>query len=77
MKKDLKEISTKTEKELRELLSEKRAVLFNHKLDKSQIKLKNTSSIFNTRKEIARILTLLTEKELLAKETALKAVEVK
>lgn len=65
MKKDIKEIYTKSEKELRVILSEKRKELFNLKLDNKQNKLKNTRVIFNTRKEIARILTLIKEKQLM------------
>ena len=68
MKKDLKEIYSKTEKELRDLVKEKREELFHLNLDARQNKLKNTRSIFNTRKEVARILTLIKEKELSPKE---------
>lgn len=64
MKKDMKEIYSRTEKELKVLLFEKKKELFNLKLDNKQNKLKNTRIIFNTRKEIARILTLIKEKEL-------------
>lgn len=64
MKKDIKEIYTRSEKELRVLVIEKKKELFNLKLDNKQNKLKNTRIIFNTRKEIARILTLIKEKEL-------------
>lgn len=64
MRKDIKEIYTKSEKELKVLLFEKKKELFNLKLDNKQNKLKNTRVIFNTRKEIARILTLIKEKEL-------------
>ena len=84
MKKDLKEIYTKGEKELRELLTEKRKELFNLKLDNKQNKLKNTRIIFNTRKEIARILTLIREKQLASlslvseeKEKKVKSNDVK
>lgn len=60
----IKEISGKNEKELKDLLKEKRDALVNLKLDNKQNKLKNTRSIFNTRKDIRRILTLIREKEL-------------
>lgn len=66
MKKDVKEIATKSEKELSEILSKKREELFGLMMDLKQNKLKNTRSIFNTRKEIARTLTLIREKQLLA-----------
>lgn len=68
MKKDLKEISSKTEKDLKELLKSKREELFKLKLDNKQNKLKNTRIIYNSRKEISRILTLIREKELAPKE---------
>ncbi len=62
--KDRKDFFTKSEKELRKLLTEARDSLFNLRMDLSQNKLKNTSSIFNKRNEIALILTALKEKEL-------------
>lgn len=60
----IKEIAGKDIKELKELLKEKKSELFNLELDNKQNKLKNTRSIFNTRKDISRILTLIREKEL-------------
>ncbi|MBI2621888.1 MAG: 50S ribosomal protein L29 [Candidatus Levybacteria bacterium] len=60
----LKEIIGKSDKELKELLSEKNEELIKLKLDNKLNKLKNTRSIFNARKEIARILTLIKEREL-------------
>jgi ribosomal protein L29 len=62
--KDRKEYFTKTEKELKKLLEDAKEALFNLKMDLSQNKLKNTSSIFSKRKEIALILTALRQKEL-------------
>lgn len=47
----------KTKEELKTLLSDARKELFNLRLDNSQRKLKNTSSLTIKRKEIARILT--------------------
>ena len=64
MKKDLKEFATKTREELLDLLKAKREDVFKLDLEKQQNKLKNTRSIYNTKKEIARILTLIREKEL-------------
>ncbi len=63
--KEKKEIFGKTIKELKVLLKEAREVLFNLKLDKAQDKLKNKRSIFFKKKEIAKILTAIREKELL------------
>lgn len=68
MKKDIKDISSRTEKDLKDLLKSKREELFKLKLDNKQNKLKNTRIIFNTRKEISRVLTLIREKELAPKE---------
>ncbi len=74
MKKDVKDISSKTEKDLKDLLKSKREDLFKLNLDNKQNKLKNTRIIFNTRKEIARIMTLIKEKQLTAEGA--KVVEV-
>lgn len=68
MKKDIKDISSKTEKDLKDLLKSKREELFKLSLDNKQNKLKNTRVIFNTRKEIARVLTLIRERELISEE---------
>ena len=57
------ELFGKCENELKKLLNDARSDLFNLRLDLSQNKLKNTSSIFLKRKEIALILTALKEKE--------------
>lgn len=62
--KDKKDFFTKSEKELRKLLTETRDNLFNLRMDLSQNKLKNTSSINTKRKEVSLILTVLKEKEL-------------
>lgn len=66
MKKKVNEIANKDQNELKSLLAQKKEELFNLKIDNQQNKLKNSRSIFNTRKEIARILTLIREKELAA-----------
>ncbi|MEK9176587.1 MAG: 50S ribosomal protein L29 [Patescibacteria group bacterium] len=76
MKKDLKEIAAKSDKELKETLAAKREELFKHNLDNKQNKLKNTRVIFNTRKELARILTLIRERELAAVKTPKVSEEV-
>jgi large subunit ribosomal protein L29 len=70
----LKEIISKSDKELKTLLSDKRKELLNLNLDNKQNKLKNTRSLFNTRKEVARILTLIRERELSVSGTV-EAVE--
>ena len=72
----LKEIIGKSEKELKDLLAEKRQDLFKLNLDNKQNKLKNTRSVFNTRKEIARILTLIREKELVLRDAQDKLTDV-
>lgn len=73
MKKKVNEIANKSEKELKDLLVEKREELNKFLIDNKQNKLKNTSSIFNIRKEIARILTLVKEKEFAASKTAVES----
>jgi len=62
-KKQKKELFSKTIPELSLLLKETREKLFSFKMDHTRKKLKNTRSIFMTRKEVARILTILKEKE--------------
>ena len=62
--KDKKDIFTKSENELKKAVSAAKDQLFDLRLDLSQNKLKNTTSIFLKRKEIAWILTALREKEL-------------
>lgn len=65
---DKKQLFERQEKELIKDLKQAKEALFNLKLEKSQNKLKNTKSIFWKRKEIAWILTILKEKELVAKK---------
>jgi|WetSurMetagenome_2_1015567.scaffolds.fasta_scaffold633576_3 ribosomal protein L29 len=66
--KDKKEIFTKPEKELKKLLSEAREELFKLNMELSQRKLKNTRQIFWKKKQIAMILTALTQAKLAVKE---------
>lgn len=61
--KDKKELFTKSKEELKSLLKEERQALITLRLEKAQNKLKNTRAIFFKRKDIARILTVLKEKE--------------
>ena len=61
--KDRKDIFTKTDKELKKILLDAKDSLFNLRIDLSQNKLKNTTSIVLKRKEIALILTVLRQKE--------------
>lgn len=62
--KDKKELKVKTIDELKNLLKQVREELFNLKIENSRKKLKNTSLIYQKRKDKARILTTLREKEL-------------
>jgi large subunit ribosomal protein L29 len=64
-KKEKKEFFAKTIQELRKLLEEKKEELFQLSQELAQGKLKNTRSVFHKKKDIARILTILREKELL------------
>lgn len=59
-----KDEKIKSISELKNVLKEAKNELFNLRLEKAQNKLKNTSAIFLKRKEIARILTSLREKEI-------------
>ncbi len=71
----IKEISGKDIKELKDLLKAKKKDLFDLKIENKQNKLKNTRSIFNSRKEIAKIMTLIREKELIAPAEEVKAAK--
>lgn len=62
--KDKKDLFTKTDKELKKLLLDAKDNLFNLRIDLSQNKLKNTTSLMLKRREIAWILTALREKEI-------------
>jgi large subunit ribosomal protein L29 len=64
MKKAMKDIVNKNDKELKDLLKEKREERYKLNLDNRQNKLKNSRSLFNSRKELARILTIMREREL-------------
>ena len=60
---DKKELHTKDATELRKMLKDGHELLLSLKLDREQNKLKNTRGIFNTRKSIAIIKTILKGKE--------------
>ncbi len=63
--KDKQDLRVKTTDELKKLVEEIRVDLFKMKLEHSMRKLKGTQSIFNKKKDVARILTILREKEIL------------
>ena len=60
---DKKELHTKSAAELRKMLKDGHELLMSLKLDREQNKLKNTRGMFNTRKNIAIIKTILNGKE--------------
>lgn len=62
--KDIKELHLKTAQELRGMFKIAKEDLLDLTLSHSQSKLKNTSSIFTKKKDIARILTVLRGKDL-------------
>lgn len=61
--KQKKELHSKTVQELKISLNEAKEELFSLKLEKAQKKLKNLRSVFIKRKDIAKILSILQEKE--------------
>lgn len=61
--KDIKELHTKTIEELKHILSEAKDELFSLKMQFRQNKLKNKRLIFLKRKDIAKVATILKEKE--------------
>jgi ribosomal protein L29 len=62
-KNEKKELHTKTADELKKLIKEAQVTLGSLMLDKEQYTLKNTRSVFNKRKEVAVLKTILKEKE--------------
>lgn len=60
---DRKALHTKDSSELKKLFDEARKALVALKLEHAQRKLKNTQSMYIKRKEIAKIQTVLQEKE--------------
>lgn len=62
--KNKKELHLKSLQELKKLVMEAKDALSDLKLDKTQNKLKNTSSLSLRRKEIAQMLTIVRGKEL-------------
>jgi ribosomal protein L29 len=73
---DKKELHTKNASELRKMLKDGHELLMSLKLDREQDKLKNTRGIFNTRKNIAIIKTILKGKEGEVEQPAVKAETV-
>lgn len=74
-----KDLQSKTKSELVKLLQDAQAALMNLKLDHQQNKLQNTRSIFNTRKRIAVLQTILKGKpaDAVVEEKETKKKEVK
>ncbi|MBI2032081.1 MAG: 50S ribosomal protein L29 [Candidatus Levybacteria bacterium] len=62
--KEKKEVFSKDIKELKNRLKEAREQLFEMRMDFSQNKLKNSRQLFFKRREIAQIMTVIREKEL-------------
>ncbi len=64
----IKELRQKTEKELKDLLNENKQKLGQLKFDLASKKLKNVREIRELRRDIARILTILNEKNVKKEE---------
>ncbi len=64
----IKDLHQKTEKELNELLIESRYKLGKLKFDLSSKKIKNIREIRDLRRDVARILTILNQKNAIKKE---------
>lgn len=62
--KDKKELHTKTEKELKSLVSKAQNELVKLRMDQAGRKLKDTHQVLKKRHHIARIKTIIKEKEL-------------
>ncbi|MBI1982202.1 MAG: 50S ribosomal protein L29 [Candidatus Levybacteria bacterium] len=61
--KDIKELHAKAKEELKNMLLQAKNELFSLKMQLKQNKLKNKRLIFLKRKDIARMITILKEKE--------------
>lgn len=64
-RKDLKELHTKTQEELKKLLEEARISLVRLRMDLKTAKTKNVRAVSRKKDEIAQILTIIEEKKLL------------
>ena len=62
-RRDIKALHDQSVPELRKTLHDVRAELYTLRLDKNQFKLKNTSSLSTKRADVARIMTIIKEKE--------------
>jgi ribosomal protein L29 len=60
---DIKDLHTKTVDELKKMIVDARENLFQMKLDATQFKVKNTSSLTTNRHDIARMMSVLRGKE--------------
>jgi len=68
MKKKTEEFRNMTREELLARLKDLKEALFSLKIQHSREQLQNTAQLKKTRREIARVLTILREKELQSKE---------
>lgn len=66
--KDKKLLHEKSLNELKKMVSDIKEVIFLEDLNKTQNKLKNTRSTFLKRKDVARMLTIIRQKELEEKD---------
>ena len=73
--KDKKELFTKTYEDLKKLLDEAKKAVMQLKFDHQQNKLKNTRDIFNKRKEVAVLKSIMNIKKIV--EVANKVKEAK
>jgi large subunit ribosomal protein L29 len=64
------ELRDRTDEELRELLDEKRQSVFNFRLQNATGAVENVRGARNARRDVARILTILRERELAAQKEA-------
>ncbi len=69
-RKEIKELHTKTIEELNTLLKETRDLFLKMRLDLTRNRVKNTRGIFLMRKDMARILTIINQKEVMNDKSA-------
>jgi len=71
-KKELKDLRTKEAKDLRKILSERQKELLAKNVELTSGKEKNLKASRNLRREIAQVLTVIKEQEIVAKITKTK-----
>jgi len=65
-----KELRERTDEELRGMLTDEKASLFNNRIKNATHQLEDTSALHKSRREIARIRTIVTQRETAASKAS-------